>query len=54
MKPDRFTIRTNQLDFLKLNERIYTYELDNGYKPYLFMNSDTIDGLRNIEGFSHD
>ena len=54
MKPDRFTIRTNQLDFLKLNERIYTYELDNGYKPYLFMNSDTIDGLRNIAGFSPD
>ena len=54
MKPDRFTIRTNQLDFMKLNEKIYTYELENGYNPYLFMNSDTIDGLTNIVGFHDD
>lgn len=54
MKPDRFTIRTNQLDFMKLNEKINTYELDNGCKPYLFMSSDTIDGLTSIIGFSGD
>lgn len=54
MKPDRFTIRTNQLNLTKLNERIYTYELENGYKPYLFMSGDTVDELINIAGFSGD
>lgn len=54
MKPDRFTIRTNQLDFMKLNEKIHTYELENKCKPYLFMSSDTIDELINIAGFSGD
>ena len=54
MKPDRFTIRTNQLDLMKLNEKIHTYELKNGYKPYLFINSDTIDELTSIIGFSSD
>lgn len=54
MKPDRFTIRTNQLDFMKLNEKIHTYELENKCKPYLFMSSDTIDELTSIIGFSSD
>ena len=54
MKLDRFTIRTNQLDFTKLNEKIFDYELINGYKPYLFMSSDTIDELTSIIGFSDD
>lgn len=52
MKPDRFTIRTNQLDLTKLNEKICCYELANGYKPYLFMSSDTINELTNIIGLS--
>lgn len=52
MKPDRFTIRTNQLDITKLNEKICGYELANGYKPYLFMSSDTINELTNIIGLS--
>ena len=54
MKPDRFTIRTNQLNLTKLNEKIFDYELINGYKPYLFMSSDTIDELTSIIGFSGD
>lgn len=54
MKPDRFTITTKKLDFMKLNEKIRIYELENGYKPYLFMNEDTIDELVNIIGLSHD
>ena len=54
MKPDRFAITTKKLDFIKLNERIYTYEFENGYKPYLFMNKDTIDELTNIVGLSPD
>lgn len=54
MKHDRFTITTKKLDFMKLNEKIHTYELENGYKPYLFMNEDTIDELINIIGFSCD
>lgn len=54
MKPDRFAITTKKLDLMKLNEKINTYELDNGYKPYLFMNKDTIDGLTNIIGLSSD
>ena len=52
MKPDRFTITTKKLDFMKLNEKIHTYELENGYKPYLFMNEDTINELTNIIGLS--
>lgn len=52
MKPDRFTIRTNQLNLVKLDEKIYAYELENGYKPYLFMNEDTIDELVNVVGLS--
>ena len=48
MKPDRFTTTTKKLDFMKLNENIHTYQLKNGYKPYLFMNEDTIDELVNI------
>lgn len=52
MKPDRFTIRTNQLDLTKLNEKICDYELANGYRPYLFMSSDTISELTNIIGLS--
>lgn len=47
MKPDRFTITTKNLDFMKINEKIYSYELENGCKPYLFMNKDTIDELTN-------
>lgn len=54
MEPNRFTIRTNQLDLMKLNEKIHTYELENEYKPYLFMSSDTIDELTSITGFSCD
>lgn len=54
MKPDRFTIRTNQLNLAKLNEKIFDYELINGYKPYLFMSGDTVDELINIAGFSSD
>lgn len=54
MKPDRFTITTKKLDFMKLNEKIHTYKLENGYKPYLFMNEDTIDELVNIIGLSCD
>lgn len=54
MEPNRFTIRTNQLDLMKLNEKIHTYELENEYKPYLFMSSDTIDELTSITGFSGD
>lgn len=54
MKPDKFTIRTNQLDLVKLNEKINTYELENKCKPYLFMSSDTIDELTIIIGFSGD
>ena len=54
MKPVRFTISTSQLDFMKLNEKIRTYELENGYKPYLFMNKDTIDELTNIVGLFPD
>ena len=52
MKPDRFTIRTNQLDLTKLNEKICDYELANGYRPSLFMSSDTISELTNIIGLS--
>ena len=47
MKPERFTIATKNLDFMKINERIYSYEIENGCKPYLFMNKDTIDELTN-------
>ncbi|MGF0147645.1 hypothetical protein ACQRDF_09535 [Lachnospiraceae bacterium SGI.054] len=54
MKQDRFTIRTNQLNLTKLNEKIFYHELINGYKPYLFMSSDTIDELTSIIGFSGD
>lgn len=54
MKPDRFTIRTSQLDFMKLNKKIHTYELENKCKPYLFMSSGTIDELTSIIGFSGD
>ena len=54
MRPDRFTIRTNKLNLTKLNEKIHTYELENEYKPYLFMSSDTIDELTSIIGFSGD
>ena len=28
MKPDRFTITTKKLDFMKLNEKIRAYELE--------------------------
>lgn len=54
MEHNRFTIRTNQLDLMKLNEKIHTYELENEYKPYLFMSSATIDELISITGFSGD
>lgn len=54
MKPDRFTIKTNQLNLAKLNEKIYTYELVDGHSPYLFMNEDTIGELLNIIGLSSD
>lgn len=54
MKHDKFTITTKELDFMKLNKKIHTYELENGYKPYLFMNEDTIDELVNIIGLSCD
>jgi hypothetical protein len=54
MKYDRFTITTKELAFMKLNKKIHTYELENGYKPYLFMNEDTIDELVNIIGLSCD
>ena len=54
MKPDRFTITTKELNFMKLNEKIHTYKLENGYKPYLFMNEDTIGKLVNIIGLSYD
>ncbi len=54
MKPDRFAITTKKLDFMKLNEKIHTYKFENGYKPYLFMNEDTIDELTIIIGFSPD
>lgn len=54
MKQDRFTIRINQLNLAKLNEKIFDYELINGYKPYLFMSGDTVDELINIAGFSSD
>lgn len=40
MKHDKFTITTKELDFMKMNKKIHTYELENGYKPYLFMNAD--------------
>lgn len=45
MKPDRFAITTKELDFMKLNRKIHIYELENGYKPYLFMNEDAIGEL---------
>ena len=45
----RFTIRTN-LDLMKLNEQIYIYEVENGYKPYLFMSSNMIDIIISIIG----
>ena len=54
MKPDRFAITTKKLNFMKLNEKIRAYEPENGYKPYLFMNKDTIDELTNIVGLSPD
>lgn len=52
MKPDRFTITTKELDLTKLNYKIEFYELKNGYRPYLFMSSDTINELTNIIGLS--
>ena len=54
MKHDKFTITTKELNFMKLTEKIHTYELENGYKPYLFMNSDTIEELTSIIGFLPD
>ncbi len=54
MKPDRFTITTKELNWEKLNGKIYRYEIENGFKPYLFMSSDTIDKLTSIIEFSSD
>lgn len=54
MKPDGFAITTKKLDFMKLNRKIHIYELENVYKPYLFMNEDTIDELVDIIELSCD
>ena len=42
---NKFFITKQNLDYYKLNKKIDTYYRERGVKPYLFMNSETIESM---------
>ncbi len=47
-------ITNTSIDFNKLNKSIDKFECEKRYTPYIFMDSETIDEIIKVIGFSQD